>query len=68
VAAVDSTPQPAESVVAVCSDQDLLKDIFHRLDIKDLCSSSCVCKLWNQVGCCFVCARSRHGQTAAHGC
>jgi hypothetical protein len=57
VAAVDTNLQPAESVLAVCSDQDLLKDIFHRLDIKDLCSSSCVCTLWNQVGCCFVCAQ-----------
>jgi hypothetical protein len=60
VAAEDTTPQLAESVVTVCSDQDLLKDIFHRLNIKDLCSSSCVCKLWNQVGCCFASAHSRH--------
>lgn len=51
-AAVDTNPQPAESVLAVCSDQNLLKDIFHRLDIRDLCSASCVCSLWNQVGCC----------------
>ncbi|WIA32287.1 hypothetical protein OEZ86_003133 [Tetradesmus obliquus] len=49
-AAVDTNPQPAESVLAVCSDQNLLKDIFHRLDIRDLCSASCVCSLWNQVG------------------
>jgi hypothetical protein len=63
VAAVDSNPQPAESVMAVCNDQNLLKDIFHRMDIRDLCSASCVCKLWNQVGCCA--ARRQHAAHAA---
>lgn len=57
VAAVDTNPQLAESVHAVCSDQDLLKDIFHRLDIRDLCSASCVCPLWNQVGSCLFVAQ-----------
>jgi hypothetical protein len=66
-AAVDTNPQPAESGLAVCSDQDLLKDIFHRLDIRDLCSASCVCKLWNQVGSCCSLPGSRRALPSEHG-
>jgi hypothetical protein len=37
------------SMAAVCSDQDLISTVFRYLDIKDLCSATCVCRFWNLV-------------------
>lgn len=36
-------------VIAVCTDQNLIKAIFQRLEISDLCAAASVCRLWNEV-------------------
>lgn len=47
----DSSSSQDSPVIAVCTDQNLIKFIFQRLDIADLCAAASVCHLWNEVSC-----------------